>query len=151
MPNYSQVIDSPIGQLTIVASNSAITAVQTTRASGRPNALTALAAQQLTAYFAGQLRHFELPLAAAGSAFQQRCWAQLQTIGYGQTRSYSWLAEQLGNRAAARAVGTANAANPLPLLIPCHRVITAAGAAGGYNLGAANKAWLLAHEAANNC
>lgn len=151
MPSYSQVIDTPIGLLTIVANDDALTAVQTSSCSARPNVLTARAAEQLSAYFAGQLCHFELPLAPAGSAFQQRCWAQLQQIPYATTRSYGWQAEQLGLPGAARAVGTANGRNPLPIIIPCHRVVPAGGGVGGYNLGTANKRLLLALEAANNC
>lgn len=149
---YCQRVASPIGALTITANRAAITALTLARpGNDRPSALTERAASQLDEYFSGQRRHFELPLEHAGSDFQRRCWALLATIPYGQTRSYGWQAQQLGQPNAARAVGSANGANWLPIFIPCHRVITAAGAAGGYNLGAANKVWLIAHEAANNC
>jgi O-6-methylguanine DNA methyltransferase len=87
-------------------------------------------------------------MAAQGTAFQKRVWAELTAIPFGQTRSYGQLAAALGQSGAARAVGRANAANPLALLVPCHRVISADGALGGFAFGAAIKQHLLTHESA---
>lgn len=101
---------------------------------------------QLRAYFAGQLQHFELALAASGTPFRTRVWAQLAKIPYGSTISYGELARRIGNPAASRAVGAANGANPLPIVVPCHRVIGASGTLTGFGGGLPVKQWLLDHE-----
>ena len=109
------------------------------------------AARQLTAYFSGSLREFTLPLDLAGTDFQQRVWKVLRSIPYGQTRSYGWLAAATGNPRAVRAVGSANARNPAPIVVPCHRVIAAGGGLQGYAGGLEIKRLLLdleAHSAA---
>lgn len=103
------------------------------------------ARDQLLAYLAGRRHSFSLPLAPGGSDFQRQVWAALLRIPWGQTRTYGELARRLGREGAARAVGTANGANPLPLLIPCHRVV-AAGGLGGYSGGVALKRRLLELE-----
>lgn len=101
----------------------------------------------LTEYFVGRHPDFSsLPLDLAGTPFQHQVWRELQKIPPGQTLSYSELARRLGKPTAARAVGQALKANPLPLIIPCHRVIAAHGKLGGYSAGLAHKRWLLAHE-----
>ena len=104
------------------------------------------ARRQVEAYFDGALTRFDLPLAPHGTAFQRRVWAALAAIPFGATRSYGALAAELGSH--ARAVGGACGRNPLPLLIPCHRVLAAGGGLGGYSGqdGVATKAWLLRHE-----
>jgi len=104
------------------------------------------ARRQLEKYFAGELRQFNLPLDLQGTPFQMRVWAALLAIPYGETRSYSQLARQVGTPSAARAVGSANHANPVAILVPCHRVITAAGALGGYGGGLDRKRFLLELE-----
>lgn len=104
-------------------------------------------AEQLGAYFAGELRHFDLPLMPLGTPFQQRVWDALQTIPYGQTWSYRQLAEAIGNPTASRAVGGANGANPLPIVIPCHRVIGSNGSLTGFGGGLPVKQRLLLLEA----
>ncbi len=104
------------------------------------------AASQLLAYFAGQRRSFELPLAPQGTPFQRAVWAALGAIPYGQTRTYGQLAAQLGDPGALRAVGRANGSNPIALLIPCHRVIGADGALTGYAGGLDRKRALLELE-----
>ncbi|HEY5798764.1 MAG TPA: methylated-DNA--[protein]-cysteine S-methyltransferase [Burkholderiaceae bacterium] len=104
-------------------------------------------ARQLDRYFAGQLTHFDLPLAAAGTPFQQSVWLGLTRIPYGQTSSYGGLADAIGNRAAVRAVGAANGRNPLSIVVPCHRVIGGDGALTGYAGGLERKRYLLALEA----
>lgn len=103
---------------------------------------------QLDAYFAGTLRVFDLPLALAGTPFQQRVWQALLEIPYGVTISYGELARRLGDPKASRAVGLANGRNPVSIIVPCHRVIGADGALTGYGGGLDNKRWLLTHEGA---
>jgi methylated-DNA-[protein]-cysteine S-methyltransferase len=102
------------------------------------------AKRQLAAYFARELKEFDLPLSPVGSAFQQRVWEQLQAIGYGETASYGEIAKRLGMTAAAsRAVGLANGRNPIPIVIPCHRVVGANGTLTGYAGGVERKQTLL--------
>ncbi|MFN0133466.1 MAG: methylated-DNA--[protein]-cysteine S-methyltransferase [Phycisphaerales bacterium] len=101
---------------------------------------------QLDEYFAGTRHGFNLPLAPIGTAFQQRVWAALLHIPYGTTTTYGDLARRLGTPNAARAVGAANGANPIAIIIPCHRVIDAAGRLHGYGGGLNRKQWLLEHE-----
>ncbi len=101
---------------------------------------------QIQQFFAGQRRHFELRLAPSGTTFQQRVWTELRRIPFGQTRSYAQLAAALGCPGAARAVGRANATNPICLLIPCHRVIGGNGTLTGFAFGVEVKRRLLAHE-----
>ncbi len=104
-------------------------------------------ADALTAYFGGDLAAIEgLPVATGGSDFQRRVWAALRRIPAGETSSYGALAARLGQPGAARAVGLANGANPIGIVVPCHRVIGASGALTGYAGGVERKRWLLAHE-----
>lgn len=102
--------------------------------------------EQVLAYFAGGRKDFDLPLAPAGTAFQLRVWAGLRTIPFGATRSYGGLATELGQPGAARAVGRANATNPLCLIVPCHRVIGSDGSLTGFAFGEAIKRRLLSLE-----
>ena len=103
----------------------------------------------LAAYFAGDLAALEaVPVAAIGSPFQARVWAQLRAIPPGETRSYGDLAAALGQPGGSRAVGLANGANPIAIVVPCHRVIGAGGTLTGYAGGLARKQWLLVHEGA---
>jgi methylated-DNA-[protein]-cysteine S-methyltransferase len=102
--------------------------------------------RQLTAYFKGTLRQFDLPVAPHGTAFQQQVWTALQQIPYGDTTSYGELARRLGNPKAVRAVGLANGSNPISIVIPCHRVIGSNGSLVGYGGGLATKQALLALE-----
>ncbi|MDN3480746.1 methylated-DNA--[protein]-cysteine S-methyltransferase [Arthrobacter sp. APC 3897] len=101
---------------------------------------------QLGEYFAGSRREFDLPLAPAGNPFRQRVWALLRQIPFGETRSYGELARELGDRFLAQAVGSANARNPVSVIIPCHRVLGAAGALTGYAGGLERKQFLLGLE-----
>jgi methylated-DNA-[protein]-cysteine S-methyltransferase len=105
---------------------------------------------QLDAYFGGELREFELPLAPEGAEFEQRVWRVLQTIPYGTTTSYGAIARQLNSPNAARAVGTANGRNPIAIVIPCHRVIGADGSLTGYGGGLARKRLLLELESSHS-
>ena len=102
--------------------------------------------QQLTAYFAGTLTEFDLPLQMSGTPFQQRVWEALKTIPYGTTLSYGELAQQIGQPTASRAVGLTNGHNPMSIIVPCHRVIGANGKLTGYGGGLERKQWLLHHE-----
>jgi O-6-methylguanine DNA methyltransferase len=102
---------------------------------------------ELDAYFAGAGRRFATRLdLGAGTPFQQRVWRELQRIPYGQTASYGEVARRIGKPGASRAVGQANGANPVPILVPCHRVIRASGELGGFGSGLDRKRWLLEHE-----
>lgn len=102
--------------------------------------------EQLEAYFAGERRHFDLELAPRGTEFQLRVWTALTEIPYGETASYRDIAERLGDPAAVRAVGAANGRNPLPIVVPCHRVIGSDGSLVGYGGGLDVKRRLLALE-----
>lgn len=112
------------------------------------NAQLSDARRQLDAYFAGLLQRFTLPLAPRGTEFQQQVWQALQRIPFGQTRSYAQIAASVGRARAARAVGAANGKNPLPIVIPCHRVIGKNGGLTGFAGGLAAKTFLLKHEGA---
>jgi methylated-DNA-[protein]-cysteine S-methyltransferase len=102
--------------------------------------------RQLQAYFDGKLREFDLPLAPQGTEFQLRVWNSLRSIPYGETISYAELAQMIGNPQAVRAVGLANGSNPIPIIIPCHRVIGSNGSLTGFGGGISNKRKLLALE-----
>ena len=113
------------------------------------------AQRQLAAYFAGELRHFDLPLAMEGTAFQRQVWQQLRSVEYGETASYQAVADAIGNPKAVRAVGAANGRNPVAIIVPCHRIIGSSRAGSGarpkltgYGGGLWRKEWLLRHEGA---
>lgn len=101
---------------------------------------------QLAEYFAGSRRVFDLPLQLTGTAFQQKVWKALCEIPFGEAISYGELARRIGQKGASRAVGNANGRNPIPVIIPCHRVIAADGALGGFSSGLPIKRALLRHE-----
>ena len=142
---------TPLGSLQLVARDGLLEriAFPGTHVARLPAAdvpVLSLAAAQLGDYFAGRRRAFDLPLAAAGTAFQEAVWAALGSIPFGETRSYGDLARALGRPRAVRAVGAANGRNPLPIVVPCHRVIGADGSLTGYAGGMARKRWLLELE-----
>ena len=112
------------------------------------NPLLTEAARQLRAYFAGQLREFQLPLDTQGTNFQKHVWSQVAAIPYSETRSYLQISTAIGSPRAVRAVGAANGANPVPIVVPCHRVIGAKGSLVGYGGGLAMKKRLLEMESA---
>ncbi len=147
---HRRTVASPIGPLTLFEEGGAITGLVWSAGSrtrnAKPSALLAEAAAQLEAYFSGNLRRFDLPLAPQGTAFEARVWRGLQDIPFGTTLSYGSLAARLGT--GPRAVGRACGANPIPILIPCHRVLGADGALNGYSGrgGIATKAALLRLE-----
>ena len=165
MPNaYLDTVESPAGPLTF-AVNEAGALIRSQFVYGRyPLSIeqeleragytlasdpqrTARAREQLLAYARGERRRFNLPLAPAGTAWQRAVWQALTEIPYGETISYGELAARLGKPQAARAVGHANGSNPIPLIVPCHRVVGADGSLTGYGGGLDIKERLLAHEA----
>ncbi len=143
------IFDSPAGRLRLSEEAGAITRLEWTRAGagGTPSPLLREARAQIASYFAGRRRAFDLPLAPHGTAFQKQVWQALSAIPYGATVSYGEIARRIGAR-AARPVGTACGANPIPILIPCHRVLSATGALTGYSGrgGLKTKAALLTLE-----
>jgi methylated-DNA-[protein]-cysteine S-methyltransferase len=149
--NYAAV-DSPIGPLLAASDGTGLRTILFA-VDGRPaspgpgwcedRAHLAPVLEQLEAYFAGSLEEFDLELSPRGTDFQLLVWRELLTIGYGETMSYSELARLIGRPRAVRAVGAANGANPLPIVIPCHRVIGASGSLVGYGGGLEVKRWLL--------
>ena len=150
------VNDSPIGPLLLAGDADALTLIYFQNGRSGPRdpdpewrerpATFREATRQLSAYFAGRLRQFDLPLRPAGTSFQRSVWDALLRIPYGATTSYGALARALGKPEASRAVGLANGSNPIPIVIPCHRVIGAGGALTGYAYGVDRKAGLLALE-----
>jgi len=152
---YFSHFDSPVGPLLLAADESGLRQLafpcektkQTPPSDWQENgAFFGATTRQLTAYFAGQLRTFDLPLAPQGTPFQLQVWQTLPEIPYGQTLSYGDLAQKIGNPKASRAVGAANGQNPLPILIPCHRVIGANGRLTGFAGGLETKKALLSLE-----
>jgi methylated-DNA-[protein]-cysteine S-methyltransferase len=146
------VVDTAIGPLGLVASEAALQAVmfdagRLTREGSSP--VLDEAARQLEAYFEGELVSFDLPLELHGTEFQRQCWLALASIPYGQTVSYGEQARRLGlGNEQARAVGAANGQNPLPIVLPCHRVIGADGSLTGFGGGLHVKRFLLELEGA---
>lgn len=152
--NY-QYLESPVGRLRLVSNGVQLTAIefenlQTDEAVGEECNDPALKAcsDQLDEYFAGKRQTFDLPLAPAGTDFQQNVWAALKAIPYGELRSYRDIAESLHNPKAVRAVGAANGRNPLPIVVPCHRVIGSDGSLTGFAGGLEAKKVLLRLEGA---
>jgi len=149
-----QYLETPIGTLRLVSNGAALVKIEFAgqhSADGghaTSDAVLAACAAQLTDYFAAQRRHFELPLAAQGTPFQQSVWAALANIPYGELRSYRDIARTIGNPAAVRAVGAANGRNPLPIVVPCHRVIGSNGSLTGFAGGLETKKFLLQMEGA---
>jgi len=150
-PCYT-LVESPLGSVLIAAGGAGLHRISfldggspVTPGAGwrRDDRALEDAAAQVRAYFGGQLRRFELPLAPEGTPFQQRVWRELCAIPYGETISYGQLAGRVGNPAASRAVGAANGRNPLPIVVPCHRVIGATGHLTGFRGGVRLKAFLL--------
>jgi len=151
---YYTVVDSPIGDLLVVGDGTAITGLYTpghSRSPGadwvRDDAVFVTVRAQLSEYFAGTRREFDVAVSAHGTAFQEAVWKQLCEIGYAETASYRELAAGVGAPAAVRAVGAANGRNPVSIIVPCHRVIGSNGSLTGYAGGLPAKRWLLDHEA----
>ncbi len=147
--------ESPVGPLLLVGDSNALRLVsfESSKHAAPPQAdwkrdraPFAEVIRQLQAYFRGELREFDLPLALEGTEFQRRVWNALRSIPYGETISYLQLAERIGNPKAVRAVGLANGSNPIPIIVPCHRVIGSDGSLTGFGGGLSTKKMLLELE-----
>lgn len=149
------LLSSPLGFLLLGADASGLTSVRlvndfyAVQETTSDNPFLRESAMQIRAYFAGTLRRFDVPLHPAGTPFQQRVWAALREIPYGETRSYKDIAQAVGSPRAFRAVGMANHRNPLLLVTPCHRVIAANGTLRGFACGLECKSFLLRFEKEN--
>jgi methylated-DNA-[protein]-cysteine S-methyltransferase len=149
MTLFSKHISSPVGRLKLVASNEALVAVLWEREGLQSQAehpILAATEQQLSEYFVGTRKHFDLPLAPSGTPFQLKVWEALRHIDYGATQSYGDLARRIGSERAARAVGAALGRNPLGIVVPCHRVMGRQGALTGFAGGLEAKKILLGLE-----
>jgi methylated-DNA-[protein]-cysteine S-methyltransferase len=155
---FFRYYSSPVGELLLTSNGEALTGLHLPRSDGSPAPRPELGSRQedapfrrvrdqLNAYFAGELRAFDLPLFTAGTLFQRLAWQELGRIPFGTTISYAEQARRIGRPGASRAVGAANGRNPIALILPCHRVIGADGTLTGYGGGLDLKAWLLWHEA----
>ena len=147
MALYCENVPTPVGTLCVCSDGEAVTGIRF--GAGETNGgcpVTGQARQQLTEYFAGQRREFDLPLAPAGTDFQRRVWELLREIPYGETVTYGELARRLGNPRAARAVGMACNRNPIAIVVPCHRVVGSTGSLTGYAGGLDTKAFPLKLE-----
>ena len=149
------ITSTPIGDLVLISDGGSLSAISFVDGRTAPtldatyvrdDAAFDDASTQLQQYFAGQRTAFDLPLAPHGTAFQQRVWDAIQKIQYGTTITYGQIAAKLREPRSVRAVGAANGRNPLPIVIPCHRVVGADGSLRGYGGGLHRKQWLLAHE-----
>ncbi len=148
--NY-QHLESPIGTLRLLSDGQALVRIEFENhlqedGDQRCDAVLEKTAAQLQQYFAGERRHFELPLAPGGTDFQQGVWNQLRAIPFGELRTYRDVAVSVGNLKAVRAVGVANGRNPIPIVVPCHRVVGSNGKLTGFAGGLNVKRKLLALE-----
>src|SRR4051812_17404062 len=145
MTMHETTYASPIGPITLRADDDALTALTfgAGHDTGGDSTVLAAARRQLDEYFAGTRTEFDLPLRLSGTPWEERVWAQLRTIPYGETATYGELAARLGTPTAARAVGSANGRNPISIVVPCHRVIGSTGALTGYAWGVERKSALL--------
>lgn len=150
-------VDSPVGMLRLIASETAMRYVlwgdedrlKIARTERRSNPILELASREIEIYFDGKLKEFSVPIEFQGSEFQIKVWEALTRIPYGETRSYSQLAVEIGSPNASRAVGLANGNNPLSIIVPCHRVVGKSGYLTGFAGGLESKALLLDLEWAN--
>jgi methylated-DNA-[protein]-cysteine S-methyltransferase len=151
------MLDSPVGPLLAVEDDGGLARLVThaeptvdpTVAGERDDDVLPALREQLDAYWQGQLRDFDVPLTATGTPFQQRVWAALRRIPFGETWSYGQLADAIGQPSAVRAVGAANGRNPVFVVVPCHRVVGSNGQLAGYAGGVDVKRYLLDHERAS--
>jgi len=136
MSSYCDILQSPVGPLYLLFKNALLTGISL---SGRPAGIKrgkapAPLLSELEGYFEGKRREFTFPFALAGGTdFERKVWLALRDIPYGETRSYKWLSEHIGHPKASRAVGQALSKNPLPIVLPCHRVIESGGKLGGFS------------------
>ncbi len=157
-PLHATTIESPVGDLRIVASDAGVRAVlwpsddssrvplPTNLEGCESHLILTRAVLELTEYFAGERQQFDVPLDPEGTEFQHQAWFALRAIPYGETVSYGEQAERMGDKKKARAVGAANGRNPISIIVPCHRVVGSNGSLTGFASGIETKRWLLAHE-----
>ena len=152
---YHTVISSPLGAILLTADEKGLTSINFQEGTGRKNpprnsvesvVYFKESARQLKAYFRGELKKFDLPLSITGTSFQRNVWKALRAIPYGETVTYGEIAKRIGKPKASRAVGAANRSNPLPIIVPCHRVIGSNGKLTGYYGGLRLKEYLLGLE-----
>lgn len=153
---YLLRFDSPVGRIELQADEAHLTSLTMERAGAlprddepeRPSPLLEAAREQLTEYFAGDRTTFDIPVRLVGTPFQQSVWAELSRLGWGEATSYGALAAAVGRPGSARAIGGAVGANPVPIIVGCHRVLASDGRVTGYSggEGVPTKLWLLAHE-----
>ncbi len=149
------MIESPVGPIVLVSTGWHLTGLyfgagEWLAEHGVPEGVDDVleqAKEELEQYFQGSRRVFDTPVRCHGTPFQQKVWETLLTVPYGETRSYKWLAEQVGSPGGFRAVGSANGKNPVSIIVPCHRIINEGGSLGGYGGGLENKRRLLGLEA----
>ncbi len=161
MNQYRTTMHSPVGELTLLATDDGLAAIDwhddlghhtdvpdgaAVDVAADDHAILRQVVDQLAEYFAGERTDFDLPLAADGTPFQRQAWDALVKIPYGETVSYGEQAAMLGDKNKARAVGAANGQNPIPIIVPCHRVVGSNGKLTGFAGGLDTKAWLLDHE-----
>lgn len=147
-------LSTKIGQIEALIKNGAVAGVligDNSKSTDTPTDSSHISLTQLQKYFAGKLGQFDLPLVLVGTDFQKSVWRALQEIPYGETRTYQEVAKMIGRPKAYRAVANAVGANPVPIIIPCHRVVRSDGSLGGYSagVGVATKKWLLDFEKSN--
>lgn len=161
MKLFARTIDSPVGKLTLIASEKSLVTILFPTGKSSKSDLIALAEngdnevlrkteKQLNEYFAGHRTTFDLPLEAAGTTFQKSVWTALCKIPFGTTKSYGELAAEIGSPKGSRAVGAANGRNPIPIVVPCHRVIGSDGSMTGFGGGTQTKSFLLKLEGRSN-
>ncbi|MDX8340616.1 methylated-DNA--[protein]-cysteine S-methyltransferase [Draconibacterium sp. IB214405] len=153
MEKFTRYINSPIGWLEIQSTETTLTAIcfvdkEANNSTIQPKILDEVEAQ-LKEYFAGKRKAFNLQLTPEGTEFQQKIWQLVQQVEFGVTASYLDIAKQSGSDKNTRAVGLANGKNPIPIIIPCHRIIGSSGKLTGYAGGLERKRWLLTHELSN--
>lgn len=161
--HFRTVVASPVGELTLVATDTALRRISWTEETGAhrekgigeivdrdDHPILVEAARQLAQYFDGSRKTFDLPLDPEGTEFQLAAWQALRDIPFGETRSYGQQASAIGKPSAVRAIGAANGRNPIPIVVPCHRVLGADGSLTGFAGGVETKAWLLNHEASRS-
>ena len=139
-------VDSPVGELALEFEDGRLVRLAPVKGKTRFVSISSPHSSELTEYFNGARRNFSLPLELKGTPFQIAVWKAAQNIPYGKTATYADIAKQIGHPRAVRAVGTALGANPIPIIVPCHRVVPASGGIGNYALGSAKKKTLLVLE-----
>lgn len=148
---FHTYLESPIGWIKIITNSEALLSVrfvpEKEKESNLQPEVLKNSYQQLDEYFEGKRKIFDIPVAPEGTDFQKEVWKKVLKVPYGQTTSYGIIAGEMGSIKNARAVGLANAKNPIPIIIPCHRIVANTGKLTGYAGGLENKRWLLLHEA----